>query len=115
MSIIMVVDPTYKGRGTPPQLPRSWAMRKLYESGMSVGDIGRYYGVPYAAAYRAVNPERRPKNAPRAKPIPKDLSGMKTSRLIQIATRRHVAEDDPDVLAAVAELDRRDPAWIDKI
>ena len=58
-TIVLVDDPTFKGTGQAPQLIRTWAMRKLFEAGMEVGEIARKYGVPYAAAYRAINPPRK--------------------------------------------------------
>lgn len=54
-ALVMVDDPAYQGKGPPPQIPRSWAMRKLAEAGVSIRDIATRYGVPYQRAYNAVN------------------------------------------------------------
>lgn len=54
-ALVMVDDPRYKGATPAPQIPRTWAMRRLFEDGMAIGDIARTYGVPYQRAYNAVN------------------------------------------------------------
>lgn len=117
MTITLVPDPVFKGKGDPPQIVRTWAMRKLYESGMSVGDVARYYGLPYAAAYRAINPERAPATKSKAKPLAAlgDLRLAKKSALVRIATAKNASMQDPKVAAVVEELDRRDPAWFEKL
>lgn len=54
-SLVMVDDPLYQGSAPAPQLPRTWAMRKLhFEGGVSVGEVARRYGVPYQRAYNAI-------------------------------------------------------------
>lgn len=103
MSIIMVPDPTYAGRGTPPLTIRSWAMRALFEGGMEVGEIARKYEVTYSQAYRAINPPRQLK--PRVKPE-RSLKDEKPSKLFKLLdTHRKDLKLTEQILA---ELLRRD-------
>lgn len=54
---VLVDDPFWSGSGPAPKTHRSWAMRRLFESGMSVGDIAKRYGVKYGQAYKGIHPE----------------------------------------------------------
>lgn len=116
MSLIMVDDPDFKGKGPAPQLPRSWAMRKLFKQGVSVGDIGRRYDVSYALAWKSINPPRQAASSPTSKatkPLTKSrLKDMTKTQLEKIAyTKQSAIDKDPAlrgrVQAAVDELERR--------
>lgn len=122
MSIIMVPDPLWTGKGEAPGVIRSWAMRALAKQGMEVGDIARKYGVPYARAYRAVNPPRQRGSSPNSKatkPLTASrLKDLTKPQLIKIATQQIKAGDTATrtrVQSAVDELDRRDPTWLDNL
>ena len=79
--IVLVDDPNYHGKSPDkPTVPRTWAMRSLHEGGMEVGDIARFYGVPFAAAYRACNPIRRAKVALQ----PQDVKRMKDNQVLKL-------------------------------
>lgn len=114
---VLVPDPLYTGEPPAPRMIRSWAMRKLFESGMPIADIARRYDVPYARAYKSIHytqlqlapstitaPPRRPRN-------PKVLKEMTTKELIKIAT----SQNDPRIAEAVALLDVKDSRWLDKV
>lgn len=123
MSIIMVVDPDYKGKDpespSAPRIPRAWAMRKLRTQGMSIGDIARKYEVPYAMAYKMINPPRQRASSSKsttAKALTTErLSTMKRSQLEKIVYNRRAKTPSElkRVAAASDELDRRFPGWND--
>lgn len=70
---IVIDDPEHKGQ----KISRRAAMRRDYAAGMSVGDIGRKYGVIYQVARQAVldllpeGGQRAAKATPKAKPAAK--------------------------------------------
>ena len=143
MRYVLVDDPTYKGKPPAPKILRTWAMRLCAQSGMSVSEIAKKYGVPYTAAYRAVHddpqsseaakaakppkpkpkPEKpsakpamkRPRREPKVDPVldPKLIQAIKTSELKRIVYKKGTPLDDPRANAAADELDRRDPHWND--
>lgn len=121
MAYVLVDDPSYAGKPPAPQILRSWAMRKLHEGGMSIGDVARHYGTSYLAAWKAINPARGSADqaARRGSKLkekledPASISKVPKAQLLRIATAKHATLDDPKVAAAVAELDRRDPKWFE--
>lgn len=119
MAYVLVDDPLHSGRGPAPQILRTWAMRKLFDAGgVTVGDVARRYDVPYSAAYRAINPERKPAPARSGAASKRDrildpelIKSVKTSELKKIVRRKGASLSDPRDAAAYAELERRDPKW----
>lgn len=120
MSITLVPDPTYKGKGTPPMMVKAEAMRRLYASGESVSAIALRYGVSYYNAYGAINPPRKSAASGQSTAVklltPERATQLSKTRLIAIATAKQTT---PDWIArkeaASDELDRRYPGWLDKL
>lgn len=96
------------------------AMRKLHAQGDTVQEIALRYGITYHNAYKAINPPRQRATAPRStveKPLTRErLSQLTKPRLIAIATSKVKTDTERKrVEAAAAELDRRDPNWLDNL
>lgn len=116
MTIYLVPDPTWKGKGPAPTLVRSDAMRRMFKAGSSVTEVAEYFDVPYRQAYRAINPPRKRAGQTTAAQAltPARLKNMSKGQLEKIATAHGKT---PAALAriesATDELLRRDPHWLE--
>ncbi len=119
-----VDDPDYEGKGTPPQIGRSAAMRKFSSRGISTKAIARFYGVPYQTAYLAVRVKSRTvaelndmvkRDDDRSTILEhEDYTTMTKAQLLRISEIR-CRQGEPAyerVVKAIDELDRRFPGWV---
>lgn len=120
MPIQLVPDPTHTGKGPAPNIIKADAMRKLHAAGLSVSEIALRYAVSYHAAYKAINPPRKPVDSPastaRKVITPERATQLSKSQLLKIVQKRTSDAAELERIAVASnELDRRYPGWVDEL